>query len=387
MEENKLNFWERIGFKKPIFFSSHPRWEIIVLPFLALYIITIIGVLINFLFVLKAPNIGSNNATDIRNVSLILMALLGVPLGIWRAKITWSRSKTAAEELITNRYKNAVEQICAVRRIPRMEYCNSEEKCTTWEEEVPNIIVHLGGLYALERISQDSRRDDLWVTETICAYLRHNFPKHQVAQENKTLGNYCELDNEAQRSVIDAALKILGYRSEENQEYALNRNIHPNLKNTMLQNCYLVSKKNFFADLEKADLSHSRLTNANLTLSNLDGANLQNANLKDCKLNGASLRYTDLRNAKGLDKSQLELAYGVRKGPGETKLPSNIEHHPIKWHMAENVEDDSDKLLNAYQNGLNKWYDSEIESLEIEPKWLYNLLKDRITSQKDRDQS
>lgn len=45
------------------------------------------------------------------------------------------------------------------------------------EITVENIEVRLGALYALERISQDSERDNIQIMEIICAYLRENSRK------------------------------------------------------------------------------------------------------------------------------------------------------------------------------------------------------------------
>ncbi|MEM7178897.1 MAG: hypothetical protein AAF503_14460 [Pseudomonadota bacterium] len=52
-----------------------------------------------------------------------------------------------------------------------------------WEavtETVPNLEVRLGGIYALERIAQDSLRDHIQVMEILCAYIRNNAPASEA---------------------------------------------------------------------------------------------------------------------------------------------------------------------------------------------------------------
>ena len=63
-----------------------------------------------------------------------------------------------------------------------------------------------------------------------------------------------------------------------------------------------------YANLANADLSYANLTNADLSCANLTNADLSHTNLSGANLVEAHLNGVDLRNAKGLSKSQLNKA-------------------------------------------------------------------------------
>ncbi|MEL6170381.1 MAG: hypothetical protein AAFR35_16995, partial [Pseudomonadota bacterium] len=148
--------------------------------------------------------------------------------------------KTAKLRVRTIRYKIAagdradvveVEEVeGAIAQIPS-DVADDDIDRPGWESierQVPNIEVRLGGIYALERISQDSARDHIQIMEILCAYIRHNalasaakggepdLPEDGIptVEWSEALGKWVR-DLEAPRADVQAALTVIGRRSEE----------------------------------------------------------------------------------------------------------------------------------------------------------------------------
>ncbi|MET8947213.1 pentapeptide repeat-containing protein [Streptomyces sp. NPDC004542] len=119
--------------------------------------------------------------------------------------------------------------------------------------------VRIGGMYALERIAQDSPRDAPTVVQVLAAYVRSHSPKARPG----TLGDGQPAND------VQAALTILAAPLAENTP----------------------------VDLHSADLHGAVLPDAHLDGANLDGTNLTNANLRGAGLDGAILTGANLGSA------------------------------------------------------------------------------------------
>ena len=125
-----------------------------------------IGLLIGFVFLLSAilliwipywrvSQFGINNATE--NATLenqyratFAQILGGVAIGI-SLYYTWQKNNIAQEGQITERFTRAIDQLGN----RKME-------------------IRLGGIYALERISNESKKDHYQIMEILTAYVRKN---------------------------------------------------------------------------------------------------------------------------------------------------------------------------------------------------------------------
>ena len=126
----------------------------------------------------------------------------------------------------------------------------------------PNAIdVRLGGIYSLDRVSDDDPAEMSRVAEILCAFIRERSPS----------------DGDLPRDVL-AALTVLARRRWP---------IPIDLANTNLVG----------AQLRNAQLSNSVLHAANLCDAVLSGAILRNANLTGADLRRADLTSADLRGA------------------------------------------------------------------------------------------
>src|SRR5215218_5855243 len=97
---------------------------------------------------------------DVRNLSLVVIGFLGIGAGIAglvfgaiRAHAAHVQARVAEQGHITDRFTKAVEQLGSDK-----------------------LEVRLGGIYALERVARDSRRDHGPIMETLTAFVRENAP-------------------------------------------------------------------------------------------------------------------------------------------------------------------------------------------------------------------
>ena len=175
---------------------------------------------------------------------------------------------------VTDRYTKAIEQL------------GSRE-----------LDVRIGGIYALERIARDSRRDHPTVMEVLTAFIRVHSNQKLPPSDPGSQG----LERFSPRDV-QAAVTVIGRRD-------VKRDIQPlhltrvdlrgaNLRKADLTGANLTGAQLSRAHLRDAHLCDSRLCDADLSGARLFGADLTRANLRDAKLRSAKLGNADLTGAK-----------------------------------------------------------------------------------------
>ena len=205
---------------------------------------------------------------------LAALAALGVSFAAVqtaRAQVQASEKQAsiAAEQEVSDRYNAAVKELGN-----------------------HSLEVRLGGLYVLQRIMQDSPREQLTVVPVMCAFIRHHSPPHRSSQASLA----------PRPDDVQAALAIVASRT-----IIFDRSTVIDLDNIELANAEFAGG-NFTraylpgADLSRADLTRANLTEANLTLANLTSASVAEAKLIDgnltrANLTGASLARADLSGA------------------------------------------------------------------------------------------
>ncbi|WP_135613016.1 pentapeptide repeat-containing protein [Methanococcoides sp. AM1] len=152
--------------------------------------------------------------------------------------------------------------------------------------------VNTGGIYALERIANESSEDYWPIIEILTSYIRKNSPPEPGMERNEL-----PID-------IEAIINVLRRR----KNYYENGEPSPiNLKQTYLEFADLN-----FINLKGANLSSANLFGANLFGANLFGANLEFANLEEADLDEVNLNFANLKLANlklaNLEETDLESA-------------------------------------------------------------------------------
>ncbi len=229
-------------------------------------------------------------------------------------------------------------------------------------DKKPNIEVRLGGLYSLQRIMQDSPKDELSIAKIFYAYVRENAKKIKIGvitpparedvqaaldiigqfhKEWEKQGKGFSLDSRINLSRsnltrysfanMDLSNSILEDADLSGVELETRSLSSINLSNADLSGAYLYGIDLSDADLSGANLSGASLYHVYFTDSNLFGVDLSNTILSDSNFHGAiideaNLSGVDLSSAMDLTQMQIDSA----EGDEDTKLPEGLIR-PNHW--------------------------------------------------------
>ena len=191
-----------------------------------------------------------------------LLAIIGITLAHRRIRalerqvqIGQEQMQVAMEGQITERFTRAIEQLGS----DRME-------------------VRLGGIYALERIANDSDKDYWPIIETLTAYVRERAPWRESPTVSK---------DSVPREEQDSLWKVTSYPPEPEVKPATD--IQAVLTVLVRRKYYYGLGENQRLDLRKTDLRGAYLVGAHLKMARLNGAHLEGAILSGANLNMAEL--------------------------------------------------------------------------------------------------
>jgi hypothetical protein len=221
----------------------------------------------------------TNAVDEYRKTLAQILGGLALLVGLY---FTWRTTKAAEDGRITDRFSKAVEQLGATNK-----------------DGDPQIEPRLGGIYSLERIARDSRRDARAIIEILCAYVRENAPREyqQTDESGMLIGE--EPERKKIGTDIQAILNLLSrfrpqFRNDPSLVFDLN---NTKLSMADLSGCELDSADLRRTHLSRADLSNGRLESADLTHAILSRAKLIKANLSHSCLYRAKLMNADLYGA------------------------------------------------------------------------------------------
>ncbi len=251
--------------------------------------------------------------TNTRGNLALLLTGLGAAGGLAFTARTHRLSQTGQ---LTDRYSKAVEQL------------GSEQ-----------IEVRLGGIYALERLMQDSPADQPTIVETLAAFVRQHVPRTTapttVKLDRRVAGRRRATASSAAkrpRQDVQAVLTVLGRRRPVAGDSPIDLS-HTTLRGAVLggaelTDAYLVGTDLTDAYLADAGLEGAELMRAKLTHTNLHSAKLHLADLTEADLTGAVLHFADLTNARlyGADLTNAGLYGTILTGssPAGAVLPGAV---------------------------------------------------------------
>lgn len=198
--------------------------------------------------------------------------------------------------------------------------------------------VRLGGIYALERIAQNSPKDHWSIIEVLTAYIRENAPwppeKFEVSRKKRPWAKHRDREiwpAEPPDTDIQAALTVLGQTAvpfaQKQVKFSLTSGFSLKLKSTNLAGAELAGANFLEASLWKANLQNAHfggtnLQGADLRETNLQGAIFYGANLQKAHLAGANLRGALLLkvNLKETGLGQANLKGACLRGPEDIDL-------------------------------------------------------------------
>lgn len=150
--------------------------------------------------------------------------------------------------------------------------------------------VRLGGIYALERIMQDSIRDRATIVSVLTAYVRRHAPLPEKGSEKQPSPS----PDATPATDIEAVMHVLAERPPAGDDELV-----LDLSRTDLRGLTPGTGRSDFADADfrESDLSGADLSHANLAGADLDGAVLRGTDLSDASLLAAGLAGAVLSDA------------------------------------------------------------------------------------------
>ena len=225
-------------------------------------------------------------------------------------EIAQENLKVAQEGQITERFTRAINQLGAIDK-----------------DGNPAMEIRLGGIYALERIANESEKDYWPIMEILTAYVRKNSPAEHKLKRDYLTSEPISMDIQANESTISkdsttreisldiqAILTIIGKCNHYYDDEEPRLNLHLTyLEGAYLTDAHLERVSFYGAHLKRALLDDAHLEGAYLADAFLEGAILDGAYLEGAYLKNAHLKVAYLRNAhlEGayLEGSNLEYAY------------------------------------------------------------------------------
>jgi uncharacterized protein YjbI with pentapeptide repeats len=234
-----------------------------------------------------------------KTYSANLSAIIPLGAGIGGALVAWAALAQAAT---ARRRHEAQTQADLQRRITE-SFGKATEQLGS-----DKIEVRLGGIYTLERVSLESRRDHLRIMETLTAFVRERARWKKLDPVGPEEGEQTVAPQQPPTdiaAVLAVIVRRLAHR-EQGADWQLDLS-RTDLGGAVLDEARLVGANFWGAHLEGADLARAHLESAILTGAHLESAylgrahleraNLQSAHLEGANLRGAHLDGADLRRA------------------------------------------------------------------------------------------
>lgn len=231
----------------------------------------------------------------------LIITSLSTTATIFGGAILFLNFSQGENRLITERFTRSIEQLG-----------NHEET------------IRIGGIYALERIANDSPRDGWTIMEVLSSFVRGKQNINGQATSNLSI---VQTDSQAALTVIKRRItnledigKYLDLSLTNLQQANL---VGANLDRAKLNNSILIDADLRQASLNFANLSNANLSGANLTEVKLVGANLIQVNLSNTNLSKADLSEANLNKAN-LSDAILDGVNLINTSLGNTNLSNTI---------------------------------------------------------------
>ena len=320
---------------------------------------------------------GESGSATIRNVGLVIAALIALPLALWRSMISHRQAVTGQQGLLNERYQKGAEMLGS-----------------------PVLSVRLGGIYGLASLAEDHPDQyHVPIFQLLCTFVRR--PPEEGKKDETEQVDREGSDNEHElRQDVQAAITAISGRSEAGLAYerptrgflievtdsvaegvtvrrgglfwldlrgaslryvdlldaelswanfkdadlSYSTLLEANLSHAILWNADLSHARLWKADLSKADISQSAtLSNADLTYANLSdahlfladlsGASLRGANLSGVVLQRANLTGADLSEVTGLEQHSLDQGRADPNNPPKLRNAFDpTTGKPLEWH-------------------------------------------------------
>ncbi|MEQ3648436.1 pentapeptide repeat-containing protein [Hyphomonas sp.] len=124
------------------------------------------------------PYVSDQSGEAIRNIGLVLAALLGAPLLVWRSVVVARQADIAAEALFNDKMNAAAQALSARREVTHViERENDRAVLKEWEDD---LVARVAAIDRLEGLVSENTDFAPRVVRLLATYIRGNFPCKDV---------------------------------------------------------------------------------------------------------------------------------------------------------------------------------------------------------------
>lgn len=273
------NFIEWIGF------SGHPKYlnalwfgpilGAILLCLVAILIVASVVTLSHFLGALfgLGPYADDRSGESIRNIGLVLAALFGAPLLVWRSAVVARQTDIAAAALFNQKINDAAQALSARREVT--ELVDDESGLfvlKTWEDD---LVTRVAAIDRLEGLTSEDADASGRIVRLLATYVRGNFSCNDLEpSENLETRHVPRMDLQ---KAVDAIGRVLELAAKiDSSEWRLD-----------LKGC----------TFDGVDFSRGFFRAADFRESRFEGSLMREANFEGCIFTGALFNYAYCYNA------------------------------------------------------------------------------------------
>ncbi len=314
MNRNRVSLHHWLGFKNPLAKNDCPTAGRIFGNILAVVGLGLLCFIL-WLFLVVVENLvqPEGEIETARTASYLLIGSIGLPFLAWRNYVAQRQANVAEQGLATERITKAVEQLGAYKvvktRAPTQQTDINREPIMgdSFEETVPNVELHIGGLFELERIKNDNLADHIRIMEMICAYIREN---SKYSQPSVFMPD--EYSGQGATSLIQIAIDILSRRSKEQIDFEVSERFRMNLSGANLQGIDFKRGDFSAAMFIKCNLRHTNLVFCRLRGTLFQHSNLEYASFHQNDLTGAQFDYATINHKRETWRGYFEVSSILR---------------------------------------------------------------------------
>lgn len=253
----------------------------------------------------------------------LLQGLAGVAVLVG-GYVAYQQLKVGREQLEDARHQAQATAKQARKQLAIAQQGQITERLNTAIDHLSsdNEHVRLGGIYALERIANNSEKDREAIAEILTAYVRHHAKWADQPRQPTSMEELPGL--RARQPDVQAVMTVLGRRAP-----------------SLLPPGETEPTRLFLAhvDLREVGLKKANLRRADLREVHLEGAHLEGADLNEAQLEGAHLEGAHLRDVEGTHLPDAHLEGALLHGASadtKTTWPEGFEPKAHGVHVTDN---------------------------------------------------
>jgi uncharacterized protein YjbI with pentapeptide repeats len=306
VRKDKATFLDWLGLRRePDFSRLRGLGGLICVAVIVFLVITVGAIAIQFFEAatgLGAFGDAEARSTVIRNIGLVLAAVVGLPFLIWRSVVAQKQVDVAEQGLFNDKINAAANDLHA-RRLVTM---NPDERENRWDYWQDDIVKRNAAIDRLEGLVRENPETAERISRLLCIYLRElsaeNKPQEvPQAATPKELRNWAGSLAQHSRSDMQNAAQVLGRLAQidgvdpDKVEIDLRG---ANLQGFDLRGAVFNKARLMGALMQGADLGVAQMQGADLRGALMQGADLSRAKMQGADLGVAQMQGADLFGAQ-----------------------------------------------------------------------------------------